>query len=60
LRPLAARCHLSLGGLFQKVGQRERAREHLAIAIPLFREMGMGFWLAQAEAELTPPHRNSS
>ena len=34
-------------------GQREQAREHLSTAGAMYREVGMGFWLAQAQAVLT-------
>ncbi len=52
MRPLAAHCHLGLGKLYRRTGKRERAREHLATATTMYREMGMGFWLAQAETQL--------
>jgi len=51
MRPLVARCHLDLGKLARRTGQRERAQEHLTTATTLLREMGMRFWLEQAEAE---------
>jgi hypothetical protein len=31
------------------------AEEHLATATTMYREMDMGFWLAQAEAASKPP-----
>jgi tetratricopeptide (TPR) repeat protein len=49
MRPLMAHCHLGLGRLYRRTGQREQAREHLTIATTLYREMDMGFWLEQAE-----------
>jgi tetratricopeptide (TPR) repeat protein len=52
MRPLVAHCHLGLGKLFRRTGQREQAHEHLTIATTLYREMDMPFWLAQAEAEM--------
>jgi len=52
MRPLIARCHLDLGKLARRTGQPQRAQEHLAAATTLLREMGMRFWLEQAEAEL--------
>jgi class 3 adenylate cyclase/tetratricopeptide (TPR) repeat protein len=52
MRPLIARCHLGLGKLARRMGQRDRAQEHLTTATTLLREMGMHFWLEQAEAEL--------
>src|SRR5262249_8701888 len=51
MRPLVAHCHLGLGKLYRQTGQLEQAREHLAAAATMYREMGMTFWLAQAEAE---------
>jgi class 3 adenylate cyclase len=52
LRPLVARCHNSLGKLYQHFGRRERAQEQLIIAMTMYRQMDMRFWLAQAEAEV--------
>ena len=52
MRPLVARCHLDLGRLARRTDQRERAREHLTTATTMLREMGMRFWLEQAEAEV--------
>ncbi len=51
MRPVAAHCHLGLGKLYRRSGKREQAREHLTTASKMFREMGMRFWLEQAEAE---------
>ena len=52
MRPLVARCHLGLGKLYRRAGKREQAREHLATATTMYREMGMRFYLEQAEAEM--------
>jgi tetratricopeptide (TPR) repeat protein len=52
LRPLVARCHLSLGALYRRTGKRPEAREHLTTATTLFGEMDMRYWREQAEAEL--------
>ena len=52
MRPLVAHCHLGLGRLYQRIGKRERAAEHLTIATRMFREMEMRFWLEQADVEL--------
>jgi tetratricopeptide (TPR) repeat protein len=52
MRPLQAHCHLSLGTLYVKTGQREQARTELSTAIGLYRDMDMTFWLPQAEAAL--------
>jgi tetratricopeptide (TPR) repeat protein len=52
MRPLQAHCHLGLGTLYVKTGQREQARTELSAAIALYRDMEMTFWLPQAEAAL--------
>ena len=52
MHPLVAHCHFGLGQLHAKTGEREEARQHLAIATTLYREMDMRFWLEQAEVEL--------
>jgi tetratricopeptide (TPR) repeat protein len=51
MRPLIAHCHLGLGKLYRRIGQREQAQEHLTTATTLYREMDMRFWLEQAEAD---------
>jgi tetratricopeptide (TPR) repeat protein len=51
MRPLIAHCHLGLGKLYLSTGKREQAQEHLATATTMYREMGMTYWLEQAEAE---------
>src|SRR5262249_61718870 len=53
MRPLVAHCHLGLGKLYRRTGQREQAQEHLTTATTMYREMGMTYWLEKAEAELT-------
>jgi tetratricopeptide (TPR) repeat protein len=52
MRPLQAHCHLGLGILYTKLGQREQARAELAAAVERYRAMDMTFWLPQAEAAL--------
>jgi len=59
MRPLVAHCHLGLGKLYGRTGNRQQAQDHLATATAMYREMGMDFWLEQAEAALGPPARNS-
>jgi hypothetical protein len=44
-------CHLGLGKLYRRTGKREQAQEHLTTAATMYREMGMTYWLEQAEAE---------
>ncbi len=50
MRPLLAHCHLGLGRLHRDTGRGQQAREHLATAMTMYREMDMEFWLRQAEA----------
>jgi class 3 adenylate cyclase/tetratricopeptide (TPR) repeat protein len=52
MRPLIAHCHVGLGKLYRRTGKREQAKEHLTLATSMMREMEMGSWLEQAEAEL--------
>jgi tetratricopeptide (TPR) repeat protein len=49
MRPLVAHCHLGLGTLYRRTGDRSKAKEHLTTATTMYREMGMGFYLTQAE-----------
>jgi tetratricopeptide (TPR) repeat protein len=51
MRPLVAHCQLGLGKLHRRRGDREQAQEHLITAMTMYREMGMTYWLEQAEAE---------
>jgi tetratricopeptide (TPR) repeat protein len=57
MRPLAAHCHLGLGTLYAKIGQREQARAELSTAIAMYRTMAMTFWLPQVEAALAQVER---
>ena len=43
MRPLAAHWHLGLGKLYWRTGKRDEAREHLATATTMYREMGMTY-----------------
>jgi len=52
LRPLAAHCHLTLGRVSTHAENPEAAKRHLGRAAALFREMNMGLWLSETEAEL--------
>jgi hypothetical protein len=38
--------------LYRRTGKREQAREHLTTATTMYRDMGMTYWLEQAEAEM--------
>jgi tetratricopeptide (TPR) repeat protein len=52
MHPLVAHCHLGLGNLYAKTGQRQQAHAELSAAIDLYSAMDMIFWLPQAEAAL--------
>jgi class 3 adenylate cyclase/tetratricopeptide (TPR) repeat protein len=52
MRPLVAHCHLGLGKLYRRTGDRPKAEEHLTTAAVMYREMDMRFWLEQAETEM--------
>jgi len=52
MRPLQAHCHVGLGKLFRRLGRPDQARAELATAVAMLREMGMTFWLPEAEREL--------
>jgi len=50
MRPVVAHCHLGLGRLYRRRANRRRPDEHLMTATRMYREMGMRFWLEEAEA----------
>jgi tetratricopeptide (TPR) repeat protein len=52
MRPHVAHCHLGIGKVHRRAGDCEQAQEHLTTALTMYREMGMTYWLEQAEAEL--------
>ena len=49
MRPLVAQCQLGLGRLYRRTGKRLQAAEHLTAASTMFSDMGMAWWLDQAE-----------
>jgi tetratricopeptide (TPR) repeat protein len=51
MRPLVAHCHLGLGKLYHGTGERELARDHLAMATAMYGEMGMSYWLEEYRKE---------
>ena len=54
MRPLLARCHLGIGRLYLRAGDRDRAEDHLLTATRLFSAMDMPLWLRQAASSLEP------
>ena len=53
MRPLVAHCHLGLAKIYRRAGEPGQTCEHLTIATSMYRAMNMGFWLDQAESEIT-------
>jgi len=53
MRPLVAHCHLGLGMLHVRSGERERGSAHLDTAGAMYRDMDMPFWLGEAESAST-------
>ncbi|MGH7772993.1 MAG: tetratricopeptide repeat protein, partial [Candidatus Binatia bacterium] len=51
MRPLIAHCHVGLGKLNRRIGNRQQVEEHLTAATTMFRSMDMTFWLEKAEVE---------
>jgi len=51
MRPLVAHCHLGLSKLSWRTGERQDAQEHRLVATNMYREMGMTYWLKQAQPE---------
>jgi DNA-binding SARP family transcriptional activator/tetratricopeptide (TPR) repeat protein len=54
MRPLLAHCHFGLGRLYQATGKHPDAREHVAAAAILYRDMGMTYWLDRLETDRSP------
>jgi class 3 adenylate cyclase/tetratricopeptide (TPR) repeat protein len=52
MRPLIARCHLSLGELHRLAGDMQPAHAALSVAHELCREMDMTFWLSETQTAL--------
>jgi hypothetical protein len=38
--------------LYRRTGKRQEAHEHLTTATTMYREMGMRFWVEEAEVEM--------
>jgi class 3 adenylate cyclase/tetratricopeptide (TPR) repeat protein len=53
MRPLVAHCHTGLAKLYRHAGKTQQAHEHFATAASMYREMGMTYWLEQAERDAT-------
>ena len=47
MRQLLAHCYLA--AVYRQTCGGAKAREHLAIAAAMYREMDMGFWLEKAD-----------
>lgn len=55
MRPIMAHCHFGLGKVYLRTGKPDQARDHLAVATTMYRDMEMRYWLAQVEAETSRP-----
>jgi len=60
MRPLQAHCHLGLGKVYRRAGRLDEAHAELATSVAMLREMGMTFWLPEAEAELAEADGSAS
>ena len=61
MRPLTARCRLSLGRLERRLGEAEAAARHLDHAVSLFKALDMQFWLARVTLDrIGPPPAGAS
>ena len=52
MQPLQAHCHNGLGTLYSQIGQVEQADAELSMAVRLYRDTGMTFWLPKVETAL--------
>ena len=52
MRPHQAHCHGNIGTLYTRTERRAQARTELSVAIALYRDMEMTFWLPQTETAL--------
>ena len=52
MRPLVARCRHGLGRFYRHGRKWDMARDQLASAITMYREMDMRFWLEKADTEI--------
>ncbi len=50
IRPQVARCHMGLGALYRRTDAEPKAQEHPRLAVGMFRDMDMPFWVEKAEA----------
>jgi len=55
MRPLVAHCHLGLGTLHARLGQRRQAERQITIAVTMYREMDMTSWLERAQRAMNEP-----
>jgi len=53
MRPVQTHCHLGLAKLYRRTGRYDEVRAELSMAVAMLREMGMPYWLPEAERELT-------
>jgi hypothetical protein len=49
MRPLIAHCHLGLGEVYRRDGERRRAEDEMTTAARMYEEMSMPQWRTRAE-----------
>jgi DNA-binding SARP family transcriptional activator/class 3 adenylate cyclase len=49
MRPLAARCRQGLASVYARMANQKKARDELAAATAMYRDMGVGFWLGRLD-----------
>jgi tetratricopeptide (TPR) repeat protein len=54
MRTLVAHCHFGLGKLYGRAGKPALARENLTVAMTIYRDLGMDFWLEQETYDELP------
>jgi tetratricopeptide (TPR) repeat protein len=52
MRPLVAHCHLGLSQLYRCASKPREAKEQVEMALAMYGDMDMRFWLELAQAEL--------
>ena len=53
MRPLVGHCHAGLARVYHRTDKRQQAQEHFVTATTIYRDLGMTYWLKQAETELS-------
>ena len=54
MRPIVTHCHLGLGKLYRHTGKGEQTQKHLITATTMYQNMGVTYWVREAEAQSVP------